>query len=110
MALWAELAGVQGLVKYYDEQLGVDLERLVPPDVAAVAKDRAPAAIVRLAQLVLGCCVKAENNQLYIANIMQMGAEAQRAFMSFIEEVRTHRHTHTDRQTDRDACTQAQSE
>ena len=78
----------QGLVKHYEEHLGVDMDQLVAPDVSLIAKARDHTELIKLAQLVLGCLVKNENNQFYIANIMQLGASAQQALMGIIGEVR----------------------
>ena len=77
--------------------MGVDMDQLVVPDVSAIAKGHDHAEIVKLAQLVLGCLLKNENNQYYIANIMQLGATSQQALMTVISDVspfpmrRTHR-------------------
>ena len=67
----------------------MEMDQLVVPDVTAIAKDGDAGELVKLVQLVLGCLVKNENNQYYIANIMQLGAQAQAVLMNIIGEVRS---------------------
>ncbi|CAL4137912.1 unnamed protein product, partial [Meganyctiphanes norvegica] len=79
----------QGIIDYYQEQLGQNIRHFPVPDLNQIAEHNEPENLGRLLQLILGCAVNCERKQHHIEAIMSMEESVQAVIMGAIQELMT---------------------
>ncbi|CAL4064844.1 unnamed protein product, partial [Meganyctiphanes norvegica] len=79
----------QGIIDYYQEQLGQNIKHFPLPDLNQIAEHNEPENLGRLLQLILGCAVNCERKQHHIEAIMSMEESVQAVIMGAIQELMT---------------------
>ncbi|XP_071485069.1 protein Hook homolog 3-like [Diadema antillarum] len=80
---------LEGILDFYDEELGQQIRDFQLPDVGKVGEHGDPVELGRLLQLVLGCAVNCDHKEEYISTIMGLEESVQHVVMGAIQELMT---------------------